>query len=71
MNLKTTNFAGFRLRHTVGLLVATRPCGTVVMFQELYGSESLSQVYGSLIDYLAKLPEHIRKALEILLYDDA
>ena len=30
-------------RHTVGILVGTKPCGTVVLFEELFGSESLTQ----------------------------
>ena len=32
-------------RHSCGILVGTKPCGTVVLFNELYGSESLTQVY--------------------------
>jgi hypothetical protein len=30
-------------RHLVGILTGTRPCGIVVLFEELYGSESLTQ----------------------------
>ena len=43
-------------------------CGTIVLFDELYGSESISQVYGILVEFLARL-ENI-DALEELLYDD-
>ena len=52
-------------------MVGTKPCGTVVLFEELYGFESLTQVYGMLVEYLARLPEAGRKSLEHLLYDDA
>ena len=31
-------------RHTVGVFVGVFPCGTIVLFDELYGSESISQV---------------------------
>lgn len=27
----------------MGILTGTKPCGTVVLFEELYGSESLTQ----------------------------
>ena len=43
-------------RHTVGIMVGTKPCGTVVLFEELYGAESLTQVYGILVEYLSRLP---------------
>ena len=58
-------------RHTVGILVGTKPCGTVVLFEELYGSESLKQVYGILVEYISRLPEEARDCLKELLYDDA
>ena len=58
-------------RHTVGILVGTKPCGTVVLFDELYGSESLTQVYGNLVEYLAKLSEESRNNLRHICYDDA
>ena len=58
-------------RHTVGIMVGTKPCGTVVLFEELYGAESLTQVYGILVEYLSRLPNAARDALENILYDDA
>jgi hypothetical protein len=58
-------------RHTVGIMVGTKPCGIVVLFDELYGAESLTQVYGLLVEYLSRLPESGRDALEHILYDDA
>ena len=56
-------------RHTVGILVGTKPCGTVVLFNELYGSESVTQVYASVVDYIANLPEEQRP--KVINYDDA
>lgn len=58
-------------RHTVGIMVGTKPCGIVVLFEELYGSESLTQVYGMLVEYVANLPKTGRDALKHILYDDA
>ena len=55
-------------RHTVGIFVGAYPCGTIVLFDELYGSESISQVYGILIEFLARLDN--KTSLEELLYDD-
>jgi hypothetical protein len=52
----------------VGLFVAVKPCGTVILFDELYGSESISQVYGIMIDWLGNLSD--MSSIEIVLYDD-
>lgn len=58
-------------RHLVGICVGTKPCGRVVLWDELYGSESLTQIYGILVEYLANLPTDGRDALKNILYDDA
>ena len=58
-------------RHTVGIMVGTKPCGTVVLFEEIFGSESLTQVYGMLVEYLSRLTEEGRHSLKNILYDDA
>ena len=55
-------------RHTVGVFVGAYPCGTIVLFDELYGSESISQVYGILVEFLGRLKD--MSTLEELLYDD-
>ena len=55
-------------RHTVGVFVGAFPCGTIVLFDELYGSESISQVYGILTEFLSRLEDMTK--LEELLYDD-
>ena len=56
-------------RHTVGILVGTKPCGTVVLFNELYGAESVTQVYASGLDYVSNLPEADKP--KVINYDDA
>ena len=58
-------------RHTVGIMVGTKPCGIVTLFDELYGSESLTQVYGMLVEHISRLPESARRNLKDILYDDA
>ena len=35
--------------HVSGIVVAAWPCGQIVMLNELFGSESKSQVYASII----------------------
>ena len=52
--------------HTVGLFVAIKPCGTVVLFNELYGSENISQVYGIMVDWLDNLSD--MSSIETVLY---
>ena len=56
-------------RHTVGLLVGSKPCGTVVLFNELYGSESVTQVYANLVDHIGNLPDSEKP--KVINYDDA
>ena len=54
-------------RHTVGLFLGAFPCGIVGLWDELYGSESISQVYNVVLEYLASIPHSITT----ILYDDA
>ena len=35
-----------------GILAGMRPCGTIVFLGELFGSESMSQVYGNIHTFL-------------------
>ena len=58
-------------RHTVGILVSAFPCGIITVFEELFGSESLSQVYAIMVEYFAKLPKTSREKIIEILYDDA
>ena len=55
----------------MGILVGAYPCGIITLFDELYGSESLSQVHGIIIEYLDCLEEGVRKKLVEIIYDDA
>jgi hypothetical protein len=55
-------------RHTLGLFLGAYPCGVVVVWDKLYGSESISQVYGILIEYLSSLS---KLELVHIIYDDA
>jgi hypothetical protein len=54
-------------RHTVGLFLGAYPCGIVGLWDELYGSESISQVYSICLEYLSNVTHNIK----IILYDDA
>ena len=56
-------------RHTVGIFLGAYTCGTVTIFDELYGSESLSQVYGILIDSLENITDKYQ--LNYIIYDDS
>ena len=50
------------------MFVGVYPCGTIVLWDELFGSESISQVYGILIDFLGHLSQ--KENLKECLYDD-
>ena len=58
-------------RHTVGILVTAKPCGIIVLYEELFGSESLTQVYNFLVQYVANLSEDGRNKINQIVYDDA
>jgi hypothetical protein len=55
----------------VGILVGAYPCGVITVFEVLYGSESLSQVYAIMIEYLSGLPPSVRENIIEICYDDA
>ena len=54
-------------RHTVGLFLGVFPCGIISLWDELYGSESTSQVYSVVLEFLSNLVNIIK----FILYDDA
>jgi hypothetical protein len=55
-------------RVSAGIMIGCYPCGVVTLFGELFGSESISQVYGHVCEWYGEAnPE----ALKYLLYDDA
>ena len=66
-NTKKSHGARF-CKTSAGIMVGAYPCGTIPLFDELYGVESVSQVYGILTDWIGETkPEH----LSYILYDDA
>ena len=52
-------------------MVAAFPCGVITVLEELYGSESLTQVYAIMVEYLAALPKKAREEIIEIAYDDA
>ena len=57
-------------RHTAGIFIGCWPCGICVLWDELYGTESISQVHGIITDWLATLSVSARNRLKFALYDD-
>ena len=43
-----------------GILMGAWPCGKIVMLGELFGSESMSQVYGQVHTLLQETPQQFR-----------
>ena len=54
--------------HTLGNLLGMAPCGIVRIVSELFGSESISQVYGIVIAYISQIIDNIE--IEVLVHDD-
>ena len=57
-------------RHTCGIFIGCYPCGVCLLFDELFGSESISQVYAIILEFLATLDEEDRDRIKYILYDD-
>ena len=57
-------------RYNVGIFLGAFPCGIVPLWDELFGCESISQVYGVFIEFLDQLPKEEREKLTDLIYDD-
>jgi hypothetical protein len=55
--------------HSVGLLIGALPCGTVVLWDELHGSEGIRQVHGMMAEHISNLGEH--NQITHMGYDDA
>ncbi len=49
-----------------GILMGAWPCGTIVMLGELYGSESMSQVYGQIHSLLQETSQGLDSLGELL-----
>ena len=57
-------------RHTAGILISAKPCGIIPHIDELYVSESINQVHGSIIEFLGTLDPEVRAKFKIWLFDD-
>ena len=44
-------------RHTAGILISAKPCGIIPHVDELFVSESINQVHGSIVEFLGNLDE--------------
>ena len=65
----TQKHHGAKMCHTsCGILLGVSPCGVIPLFEELFGSESKSQVFALVTDFLGEVNP---KKLEYLIYDDA
>ena len=57
-------------RHTAGIIIHAKPCGKIPHVDELFNCESISQVYGNVIEYLGNLNIETREKIKIWLFDD-
>lgn len=65
----TQKHHGAKMCHTsAGILIGCSPCGVIPLFEELFGSESKSQVFSYVTDFLGEVNP---KSMEYLIYDDA
>ena len=44
-------------RHTAGIAISARSCGIIPHVDELYGCESITQIHGSIIEFLGTTSE--------------
>ena len=57
-------------RHTAGILISSKPCGIIPHVDELFGSESIKQVHGSIVEFLGTMSPEALAALKCWFYDD-
>lgn len=57
-------------RHSFGVLFGCWPCGIVTIFDELFRSEGVKQVYGIVTEWMADLDDSERRKIKWILYDD-
>ena len=57
-------------RHTAGILISAKPCGIIPHVDELFVSESINQVHGSIVEFLGNLDEETRTKIKVWLFDD-
>ena len=64
----TRKHHGARFCNTsAGIFVGAFPCGTIPLFEEIHGVESISQCYGIVTDFIGETKP---KKLKYILYDD-
>ena len=56
--------------HSAGILISVRPCGIIPHFDEIFGCESISQIYASKMEFLHCLPAEVRTNIKAWFYDD-
>ena len=57
-------------RHTAEIIIHAKPCGKIPHVDELFNCESITQVYGNVIEYLGNLDSEERNKIKIWLFDD-
>ena len=57
-------------RHSAGILISAKPCGIIPHVDELFVSESINQVHGSIIEFLGNLDVEMRSKVKVWLFDD-
>ena len=57
-------------RHTAGILISAKPCGIIPHVDELFGCESIKQVHGSIIEFLASCSSDVTEKLKLWMFDD-
>ena len=57
-------------RHTAGILISAKPCGIIPHVDELFGCESITQVHGSIIEFLGTVSRETREKLKLWMFDD-
>ena len=60
----------FKKNNITLTLLRAWPCGVVPLWDELFGSEGMRQVYGIILEWLKSLSEEDRKRILYILYDD-
>ena len=57
-------------RHKAGILISASLCGRIPHVDELFSSESINQVDGSIIEFIGNLTPDLRSKFKLWLFDD-
>ena len=69
VSCRTRKHVGARFCKTSGgIFIGCYPCGVIPVFEEIYGTESISQVYGHIVEWIGETKP---RDLKYILYDDA